>query len=106
LSQLELKDVEDVKNTIKQDVQKELDRISREEEEKKLHEEVSSEVNTTIKETETVDAPVQDNTFDDLPFDDIKTEEEHSFSELYSVVGTMDEHNKLVKFMEDNNIKY
>lgn len=110
LSQLEFKDVESVKTTVNDDVQAELDRISREEAEKQAQEELTKEVVEELPFDEFDKQQmksVSDSAIDDLPFGNIgESEEGHAFLEVYHVTGTMDEQNKLIKFMEDNGIDY
>ncbi len=98
LSQLEFKDVESVKKTIERDVEDELEARMKELveiEQKAQDERVNKEMES-----------VSESAVNDLPFADIEPDNEHSFLEVYHVTGTMDEQNKLVKFMEDNGIEY
>lgn len=103
LSQLEIYSVDEVKNTIEHDVKIELTRRSREEAEKQAQKELTNEVveELPFKEIEKQAEP------SNLPFGNIgEPEEENAFLEVYHITGTMDEQNKLVKFMEDNGIDY
>lgn len=108
LSQLEFKDVESVKNTIEKDVEDELEARMKElvEIERKAEEERNQTVKEQLEEQRKGQEPISHYINDDLPFADIEPDNEHSYLEVYHVTGTMDEQNKLVKFMEDNGIEY
>src|SRR5699024_3507254 len=108
LSQLEFKDVESVKNTIEQDVNNELKRIEieKQKEIEKAEQERSQTVKDQLEEQRKEQEPISHYINDDLPFADIELDNEHSFLEVYHVIGTMDEQNKVVKFLEDNGIEY
>jgi len=108
LSQLEFKDVESVKNTIEQDVNNELERIEieKQKEIEKAEQERNQTVKEQLEEQRKEQEPISHYINDDLPFADIEPDNEHSFLETYHVTGTMDEQNRLVKFLEDNGIEY
>lgn len=108
LSQLEFKDVESVKKTIEKDVEDELEARMKElvEIERKAEEERNQTVKEQLEEQRKEQEPISHYINDDLPFADIEPDNGHSFLEVYHVTGTMDEQNKLVKFMEDNGIEY
>lgn len=107
LSQLEFKDVESVKTTVNDDVQAELNRLSREKSEKQAQEEFTEEV---VKELpfDELDKQqmksVSDSAIDDLPFGNIGEPETEDYTIV--VTATNEEVNLLEEFMRDNNIKF
>lgn len=107
LSQLEFKDVESVKNTIEEDVQKELDRRMNEElkiqneKKRKEQEEINREHDERVqKEMESVSKSAIDN----LPFGDIGEPQTEDYTIV--VTATNEEVELLEEFMRDNNIKF
>src|SRR5699024_1723680 len=113
LSQLEFGDVYEVKKTIDNHVETELEARKKE-----LEEIVRKEQEAIDREKEIVNEVVEEKTSNEKivfsPFvdnkpvnkDTLDTLNEHSFLEVYHVRGTMSEQNLLVKFMEDNGIEY
>ncbi len=106
LSQLEFKAIDEVKGTVEQDVQQELNRRSREEAEKKALKEMNEQYEqvpiSSAPSSTSVDVSFEP-TKDDLPFGDIG---EYETLTEYRVETTAENHEKLIRFMEDNGIKY
>lgn len=111
LSQLEFKDVEAVKQTIEQDVQKELDERARKEVEY-VNEQTSKEewregLRELYEETKNPDIAgyTQSDAMDDLPFRNIEeTNDNKEYDVIISV--TEDERLMLEEFLRDNNYVY
>src|SRR5690625_1296216 len=102
LSQLEFKDVADVKKTVEEDVQAELNRRSKEEAEKKAKEELTKEV---VHEAPTEPEVIkQVDVIDDLPFGNIDESQTEDYT--ITVTATSDEIDLLEEFLRDNKIKY
>lgn len=96
LSQLEFKAVDEVKKTVEQDVQSELNRRSREEAEKKAREEITENVAETLAfEPEIEEILTQDNFIDDLPFGDIEETETLTIE----VTGTLEKIGELEDYL-------
>lgn len=100
LSQLEFNDVESVKNTINDDVQSELDRISKEVVEKEVQEKWTDEVVEDLPFEEIA----QKDMIDDLPFGNIDESQTEDYT--ITVTATSDEIDLLEEFLRDNKIKY
>src|SRR5699024_2709195 len=107
LSQLEFKDAQSVKNTIKKDVENELARREREMERKAQKE-------AEKKREEELKFEKQDYAVDDIPFEpsmsEIDEPEEDSngngIIKEYEVIATKEKHDMLFEFMKNNDISF